>query len=67
MVRCCSLGSIPRAGAAGGFLGGVVRFVIEHLGFGAAAAPAFLAANLFDLGAFGGDETFLTGFNFVEQ
>jgi hypothetical protein len=52
---------------ASGFLVGVVGFVGEHSLFGAAAAAAFLAADFFDAGAFGGDEAFLPGFDLVQQ
>ncbi len=56
-----------RDGAAGLFLGGVVGFVGEHALFGAAAAPAFLAADFLDTGALGIDVTFLERFDLVEQ
>jgi len=58
---------ITRDGAAGFLLGGVVGFIGEHPLLGAAAATAFLAANLLDAVALGGDVTFLKGFDLVEQ
>jgi len=45
----------------------VVGFIGEHALLGAAAATAFLAADLLDAGAFGGDMACAEGFNLVEQ
>jgi len=45
----------------------MVSFVGEHTCFCAAAAPAFLAADLFDAGALRSDIAFLLLFDLVEQ
>jgi hypothetical protein len=58
---------IARDGAAGVLLGGVMGLVGEHPLFGAAAATTFLAANLLDAVALGGDEAVFEGLNLVEQ
>ena len=57
---------IARDGAAGVLLGGVVGFIGEHSLFGAAAATTFLAANLLDAVALGGDVAVHERFNLVE-
>ena len=45
----------------------MMRFACEHFIFGAARAFAFLAADAFDFGAFGGNEAVLPFLNFVEE
>ena len=57
---------IVRDVSAGILLGGMVGLVGEHPLFGAAAATAFLAANLLDAVALGGDVAVLERFNLVE-
>ena len=52
---------------AGLLFGGVVGFVGEHALFGAAAAAAFLAADLLPGGAFGGDVAGAELLDLVEQ
>jgi hypothetical protein len=53
--------------AAGSLPGGVVGFVGQHLLFRAAAAPALLAAKLFEPGTLRLLAFLLTGFEFVQQ
>ena len=44
-----------------------MRFVGKHPRLGATGALAFRAADFLDLGALGGDEPSLRGFNLIEQ
>src|ERR1041385_239192 len=59
--------SILRDTAPGGFLCGVMGFVSQHPFLGATRAFAFLAADSFALGAFGGHEAVFDRLDFVEQ
>lgn len=71
-MRCCfglesQVKLIADDTAARFLLGGVVGFIGEHSLLGAAAATAFLAADLLGAGAFGGDVARAEGFDLVEQ
>jgi len=52
---------------AGFFLGGLVGFVGQHSCFGAAASTPLLPPDFFNAGAFGFDESFLPGLDFVQE
>jgi hypothetical protein len=56
-----------RDGSSGLFLGGMTGLVGQHSLFGAAAAAAFLAADFFDTGAFGGNAARARAFDFIQQ
>ena len=55
------------AGLAGLFLGGVMRFIVEHSVLRPPAAASFLASDFFDARTLGVNETFLPGLDLVEQ